>query len=493
MIKPNWILQRIELSPDKIALIDVHTDEKWTYQNLKTKIYKWVTFFKEQGCKKEDRIAVLSSNQLELFPIIFACGIAGLIYVPINYRLSEFEINELLLDSGATILLVDEGFTEILKSKSVRIKMIMHDAGTDYLEEFTSALIDESDAWLMIYTGGTTGKPKGVVLTHEAVNFNAMNTIVSWGLSEEDKTINYMPLFHTGGINALSIPLLMAGGTVVIGDAFSAEEAMQATDTYQATISLFVPTMYQSMIQHPYFMKSTFPSMKVFVSGGAPCPPKVYHRFQAKNLHFKEGYGLTEAGPNNFFIRPEIAKDKIGSVGKSMLFNYVKVLKEDGTTCRTHEVGELYVKGKHLFSSYWNRKAETNSTFVGEWFKTGDLAKFDEDGDYYIVGRKKDLIITGGENVYPGEIEHCLLNYDLIDEAAVIGVPDEKWGEKVIAFLTVCDQEKFDEAALRKYCMKYLGNYKIPKKFFILDVIPKTDVGKIDKNKLAKKLVKHTK
>src|SRR5699024_9538112 len=197
--------------------------------------------------------------------------------------------------------------------------------------------INDRDAWLMIYTGGTTGKPKGVVLSHEAVNCNALNTIASWGISDEDVTINYMPLFHTGGINALSIPILMAGGTVVIGNHFQAEEALQATDLYQATISLFVPTMYQTMVETNYFKKSNFKSMRVFLSGGAPCPPKIYHIFERAGLAFKEGYGLTEAGPNNFFIRHEIARNKIGSIGKNMLLNEVTVVKEDGSTCGVNE------------------------------------------------------------------------------------------------------------------------------------------------------------
>src|SRR5690606_38673956 len=192
--------------------------------------------------------------------------------------------------------------------------------------------------------------PKGVMLSYDAVNWNALNTITSWGLSSRDTTINYMPLFHTGGLNALCIPLLMAGGTVVVGHQFEPTEALIATDKYEATISLFVPTMYQLMIGTPYFRQSAFPSMDVFLSGGAPCPQTVYHAFRDKGLRFKEGYGLTEAGPNNFFITPEVAAGKIGSVGKSMLFNEIQVLDPNGDPCAEEEIGELYVKGPHMFS-----------------------------------------------------------------------------------------------------------------------------------------------
>lgn len=486
MIIPNWILQRTKLSPDRIALIDLHSNKKWTYQDVENEIINWVLFFKLKRLEKGDRVAVLSRNKIELFPIMFACGLTGLMYVPLNWRLSKMELDDLLEDSGASVLLYDKQFEQITAfSCKYNIEDMQVSKGN-----FQVPLINDQDAWLMIYTGGTTGKPKGVVLSHEAVNCNALNTIASWGISDEDITINYMPLFHTGGMNALSIPILMAGGTVVIGDVFSAEEALRATNDYKATISLFVPTMYQAMVQHPYFQTSDFPSMKVFLSGGAPCPQKIYSHFHQKNLHFKEGYGLTEAGPNNFFIQPDKTKHKKGSVGKSMLFNEVMTIKEDGTPCKVNEVGELYVKGKHVFTAYWNKQKETIEAFDGEWFKTGDLAKFDEDGDYFIVGRKKDMIITGGENVYPQEVESCLLNHESINEAAVVGIPDEKWGEKVIAFVTVCDESKFDEAEMKEYCKKFLGNYKIPKDFFILDVLPKTDVGKIDKNKLSKSLVK---
>lgn len=490
MIKPNWILQRTKLSPGNVALIDIINDERWTYKKLEEEINHWVQFFEQQGARKGDRIVVLSHNRKELFAIMFACGILGLIYVPLNWRLSVIEWEELLKDADARLFIYEFAFEERIKPFTFIETHPLETVPPADGKLANAPTISKDDPWLMIYTGGTTGKPKGVILTHESVNTNAINTIVSWSLSEKDVTINYMPFFHTGGINALSIPILMAGGTVVVGRTFDEEEALRATDKYKATISLFVPTMYQRIIETDYFKQSDFPSMNVFLSGGAPCPPKIYRAFQEKGLAFKEGYGLTEAGPNNFFIRPEVAAKKIGSVGKNMLFNEVKVVREDGSPCGVNEVGELYLKGKHLFSHYWNKEKETKEAFCGEWFKTGDLAKYDEDGDYYIVGRKKDMIITGGENVYPQEVENCLLGNGWINEAAVIGVPDEKWGEKVVAFITLEDDVPFDEDTLKRYCRKYLGDYKVPKQFFVIDSLPKTDVGKIDKNSLLERFLK---
>ena len=490
MVKPNWILQRTRLSHDKMALIDLHTKQSWTYASLEEEMLKWIAFIQQQGLKRGERMVVLSANRMELFPILFASGMMGIIYVPLNYRLSIKEQNELMKDAGASLLLYDEGYEHIAAQTAIDTKINIHSVTAQPIESIRETTVEPHDPWLIIYTGGTTGKPKGVVLSHESVNENAINTITSWSLSEEDTTINYMPLFHTGGINALCLPLLMTGGTVVIGSEFDAEEALRATNEFAATISLFVPTMYHLMTQTDYFKQAQFDSMRVFLSGGAPCPPSIYTRFHEKNLDFKEGYGLTEAGPNNFFIRPEQAKDKLGSVGKSMLFNEVLVVSDDGKPCRTNEVGELWLKGKHVFSEYWNLEQETKEAFYEGWLKTGDLAKYDEDGDYYIVGRKKDMIISGGENIYPQEIEQCLMCHDAISEAAVIGVPEQKWGEMVIAFITLYPNEVFNEREFIEHCQAYLGNYKIPKQFIVIDDMPKTDVGKVNKNKLLQLMPK---
>lgn len=490
MIRSDWILQRIKLSPHKIALIDLHHGEKWTYKMLGKKIFKWIHKLQLSELDKGDRVAVLSNNKIELFPIIFACGLLELIYVPLNWRLSQVELQQLMIDSGASLLIYERPFIDLAKSFDP-ISLVMMNNVVDEESNDVHRTKDPTPntPWLMIYTGGTTGKPKGVIISHEAVNTNALNTITGWSLGEKDCTINYMPLFHTGGINVLSLPLLMVGGTVVIGNKFEAEEALRAINKFKATISLFVPTMYQTMIQTEYFKKTTFPSVRVFLSGGAPCPETIYEAFHRKGISFKEGYGLTEAGPNNFFIRPEIAKQKIGSIGKNMMFNEVKVVKPDGTLCEMGEIGELYLKGRHLFTLYWNNELETKAAFEKDWFKTGDLAKFDTDGDYFIVGRKKDMIITGGENVYPQEIEQCLLRHEWVLEAAVLGQPDDKWGEKIVAFIVLQEHIKYDETKIRSYCQKELGSYKIPKQFYVVQELPKTDVGKIDKNQLLQTFI----
>lgn len=486
----NWIIERTALSTEHIALIDIHTGERVSYGVLQNRIDRWASFFHAKGFTKGERIAVYSPNKPELFAILFACEQVGLIYVPLNWRLSQAELKGVLDDCKPILTLYDEGFEDSVQqlkmNEAHRLTIVEQ---VPITTDWTPNVLNQAeDPWMIIYTGGTTGAPKGVVLSYSAINWNALNTISTWGLTENDVTINYMPLFHTGGLNALSIPLFMAGGTVAIGHQFDAEEALRATNHYEATISLFVPTMYQMMMQTDYFKHASFPTMDCFLSGGAPCPETVYRAFHKKGLCFKEGYGLTEAGPNNFFIRPEDAARKIGSVGKSMLFNETVVRDEKGNRCAPGEIGELFVKGPHMFSGYWNNPTQTSETIQNGWIRTGDLAKVDADGDTYIVGRKKDMIITGGENVYPQEVEQCLITFDGIREVAVVGMSDDVWGEKVVAFVAVYDEVEVDGESLLSHCKHKLAAYKIPKEVIVVPELPKTHVGKINKSELLARL-----
>lgn len=480
-VEQEWILKRAALTPHHIALINLTSKEQLTYQQLSEEIGKWSQFFERQQLQKGSRVAVFAKNHIQLFAVLFACGLRGLIYVPLNWRLSKEELTQILEDATPAILLYEEdSHCPLVLEKMFSLHVSQHEKEIQPSRQD----VDVDDPWLMIYTGGTTGQPKGVVLSFQSVNWNAMNTIISWGLHAQDRTLNYMPMFHTGGLNALCIPLLMAGGTVIIGDKFDAEEALQATNQYQTTISLFVPTMYQAMIATKYFQENQFPSMKVFLSGGAPCPHPIYDAFYNKGLFFKEGYGLTEAGPNNFYIDRERAYAKKGAVGKSMQFNEAKIISHTGKSCVPGEVGELLVRGKHMFRFYWNNKQETANILQDGWLKTGDLAMMDAEGDFYIVGRRKEMIISGGENIYPQEVEQCLLRHPDVREVAVIGVGDDYWGEIVTAFIVCPHQVASLIDDLNELCHQQLGRYKIPKQMIFLDELPKTSVGKIDKKAL---------
>jgi fatty-acyl-CoA synthase len=479
----DWLENRARLSPNKAAVIEEETNTVWTYKQLNERAIAMAAWLHTRGVTKGDRIALLAPNHISYFDYLFACGKIGAIFVPLNWRLSLHELSGILQDCTPKYIGVHHQFSGLYEQLPPEKPLPL------FLEkwEFPDSLrlpateIHDTDPLAMIYTGGTTGKPKGVVLSHQSILWNGINTIMSWGLTDQEVTVNYMPMFHTGGLNALCIPILLMGGTVVIGEPFDGERAVDSINRFQCTIILLVPTMHHMLIRTEQFRKSSFPSMKVFLSGGAPCPLGIYEAYQQKGLAFKEGYGLTEAGPNNFYISPEDAQIKPGSVGKPLLFNEIKLVKSDGQHAGPNEVGEMLTRGKHGFSHYWNNDLATNETIQDGWILTGDLAKRDEQGFHYIVGRKKDMIITGGENVYPLEIEQWLAAHPAVDEAAVIGLPDDKWGEVVTAFLVLKGTVSIQDEEWKAYCEAKLGRYKIPKQFIILEQLPKTHVGKIDK------------
>ncbi|WP_241535924.1 AMP-binding protein [Indiicoccus explosivorum] len=483
----RWILNRAASHPEAVALTSIHTKKEWTYQELCGEIGKWQQVFRECGLRQGDRLCVLSQNRPELFAVLFACGLSGILYVPLNYRLSQPELKSIIADCTPVFIVTDALNAETASAISDCPAMLLESVGAagSAGEASEEVKADGDDPWTILYTGGTTGLPKGAVLSFANMNWNALNTIVSWSLTGQDVTVNYMPMFHTGGLNALSLPVLMAGGTVAVGDRFEPTEALQAVLDYRATVSLFVPTMHQLMTETPLFSEAVFHDPVLFLSGGAPCPAVIYDRYRGKGIPFKEGYGLTEAGPNNFSIPPETALKKRGAVGKSMQFNEVRVVLPDGTAAGTGEVGELQLRGPHIIQRYWNNENATAAAFRDGWLCTGDLARTDEEGDLYIVGRSKDMIISGGENIYPQEVEKCLMEFPGIKDAAVVGVPHERWGEAVTAFIIPVHGPPFDEKALIDHCRRRLGGYKVPKRFIPVTDFPKTHIGKVDKKQLA--------
>ncbi|WP_453990547.1 acyl-CoA synthetase [Bacillus nitroreducens] len=489
----DWIANRARLSPDSIAVVDGETGDRFTFEELNIRAENMASYFNHIGIKKGDRVALLSPNDVSYFDLLFACGKIGAIFVPLNWRLASKELDYILSNSSPKLLVIASQFESLILNKDSRKCLIIHSEEYCQIIETSNisienhSTINENDPLAIIYTGGTTGKPKGVVLTHQSMMWNGLNTILSWNLTAEDVTLTYMPMFHTGGLNALSIPILMMGGKVVIANNFEPKRAIQMINQEGCTVVLLVPTMYHMMINTPYFKDVSFPTMHTFLSGGAPCPLEIYQAFEEKGLSFKEGYGLTEAGPNNFFIDPKISRFRRGSVGKAMYFNDVKIISPDGNPAKVGEVGELLIRGKHLFHHYWNNPDATNEVYQDGWLHTGDLARCDEEGYHYIVGRKKEMIITGGENVYPLEVEQCISQHAAINEVAVIGVPHQKWGEMVIAFVSLMPGQNVSKSELMEFCQEKIGKYKVPKEFIFVDELPKTHVGKIDKSHLQQK------
>ena len=489
----DWITNRARITPEAIAIVEGESGTRWTYEQLNKRAMNLTTHLILSGVKKGDRIALLSPNHISYFDFLFACIKLGAIFVPLNWRLSQAEISYIINDCSPKMIAVHSSLDELVEKKDK--KEFMKVDSVEYQEIVENQFFSdkptneilETDPLAIIYTGGTTGKPKGVVLSHKSILWNGLNTIVSWSLSEKDVTLTYLPMFHTGGLNALSIPILLIGGKVVIASDFEPTKAVELINQEGCTVVLLVPTMYHMIVNSKFFKNITFPTMHTFLSGGAPCPLPIYQAFEQKGLAFKEGYGLTEAGPNNFFIDPTIAKFRRGSIGKPMLFNKIKLLTFDGKEAKPGEVGELLIRGKHVFEYYWNNPRATNEALVDGWLHTGDLAKKDEEGYHYIVGRKKEMIISGGENIYPLEVEHCIHQHPAVNEVAVFSLPHPKWGETVAAVVSLMENSKLTKEELKEFCKQTLGSYKIPKYIIFEPEIPKTHVGKIDKNSLQKK------
>jgi fatty-acyl-CoA synthase len=347
--------------------------------------------------------------------------------------------------------------------------------------------LDLEDTHLIVFTGGTTGLPKGAMLPHRLTFWNSVNTIVSWGLRPDDIQPLLFPLFHTGGWNVLSIPFYHIGAeTVLMGD-FNPEETLRIIEERKCTIVIGVPTMFKMKAQSDMFHKTDISSVRVFISGGAPCPVAIMENYWNRGKPFKMGYGLTEVGPNNFYLPESEIKKKPTTVGFPVFHADMKIVDDDGNALPDDEVGELLLRGPHAFSGYWDDPEETAETVEEDgWVHTGDLAVRDDEGFYAIVGRKKDMFISGGENVFPTEIEELLYKHPAVLEAAVIGVPDEKWGEVGKAFVTVKKSKKLEPEDLREYLKDKLAKYKMPKYYEIRDSLPMSGAGKILKRELEK-------
>jgi fatty-acyl-CoA synthase len=345
------------------------------------------------------------------------------------------------------------------------------------------------DPWLILYTGGTTGVPKGAVLTHGSIAWNAINTVVSWGLSHQDVAPSFTPMFHTGGLNVFTLPLLMVGGRVILPQSFDPAQALRILQIERPTVLFMVPTMFQLVAEQPAFAGGDLSHLRWAISGGAPLPRVVADAWKAKVPIFKQGYGLTEVGPNNFATSDvDALRGMEQSVGKLTFFARARIVDDWGVDVPDGEPGELLLTGPHTCAGYWRRPEATAQAVRDVWFHTGDIARKDEEGFYYIVDRKKDMIITGGENVYPTEVESVLYEHPAVRQAAVVGLPDPTWGEAVCAVVSLKPGKEAAVEELRDFLRANLARYKVPKEIIIARELPQSGAGKILRGE-AKKLI----
>jgi len=479
----GWLDAHARLRPDHPAVVDRAHGRTYTYRELRDAAMRQAASLLRLGLEPGDRVAVLSANRIEMLELLFGCARIGTIMVPMNFRLTEPELERILEDCTPSLLLVEAGRnvkTEVARLPIEGLSPASQDANV------IAPLPDPEDPLLILYTGGTTGVPKGALLSQKTIQWNAWNTISGWSLSPSDVAPIFTPFFHTGGLNVLATPLLCLGATIVLpeGASFDPAVAAQVIEEERCTHVFMVPTMFQMLRDSDAFDADRFRTVKAFISGGAPCPAALFEAYWAQGLSLRQGYGLTEAGPNTFGASTEDACRRPGTVGTPLPHVRLRLERADGGEAEVGEVGELLIAGPHVTPGYWQRPVETAAVLSNGWLRTGDLARRDAEGFYYIAGRSKEMFISGGENVFPAEVEEVLTSHPEVVEAAVVGVPDAHWGEVGRAFVVARTEGLLDSESLIRYCQGRLARYKTPKEVCVVAALPRSATGKVLKRLL---------
>jgi fatty-acyl-CoA synthase len=476
------------IAPDRTALVDRARGERWSYATFDAAADRWAGVLRARGIGRGGIVAVLAGNRSEVAALFFACGRIGAALLPLNWRLSPAELAPIVADARPDLLIGEARFRD--KAGETDAPWIDLDADAPALlaraEVWEDDVeVDGDDPLLILYTSGSTGRPKGAVLPHRQIYWNAAATTTAWELGADDVAPVSTPFFHTGGWNVFATPLWHRGGTIVLVDGFDADEFLRMMEEEGCTVALTVPTQLLMLAESPRWGRP-LPRLRRFVSGGAPCPAALAARVRAAGYTFREGYGLTECGPNCFAITDAEAVARPGSVGWPVPYLEMRLDAGDGREAAPGEPGELQLRGPQVFSGYLRNPVQTAETFTADgWLRTGDLAVRDADGAFRICGRRKEMYISGGENVFPAEVEAALADCPGVAEAVVVGVPDEKWGEVGRAFVVARADTLLGEAEVVAYARSRLAGYKVPRAVFIVPEIPRLGSGKPDRRALA--------
>ncbi len=471
MFDRDLLSERARVTPEKVALVSVETGERLTYAELNERAERAAVAIGDAGVAPGDRFGLLSHNSVEFIAFFFGAGKAGAIIVPLSTRATAHELSHIVRDCGMRVFFHGPEFAGIALD-CAGLPALLHTKR----RQAAAVQSDPESIYCLLYTSGTTGKPKGVMIPRRQLLFNGYNTALNWGLRDDDVSPIFTPLYHAGGLAAFLIPIFCAGGTMVLHRQFNAGEIWSTIEKEKCTVVLGVPTIWKMLMDAPEFANVNLDHVRWLISGGAPLPAYIIEAYQKRGVVFKQGYGMTEVGVNCFTMTIDDSYRKPGSIGKPMMFTEVELRDMDG------DVGEMYIRGPHVSLGYWNNETATRESYLeGGWFRTGDLARRDEDGFFYIAGRRKEMFISGGVNVYPAEIEAELVAHPSVADAAVLAVPDEMWGEVAVAFV-VCSGASADD--LSDYLTLRIAKYKVPKRFIFLDTLPRTPYGKVEKLKL---------
>jgi fatty-acyl-CoA synthase len=470
VIVGRWLADRARNTPQRVA-ID-YDGRLVTYAELAAGADAFAAAFADAGLERGDRVATLTGNSPEHVMVLFACAQLGVILLPLSWRLTAPELQYQLDDAEPSLFLVEDEYADLAEATRKRHERLTTPAfrdGTRYRHE----TVTPADPLLLIYTSGTTGKPKGALLTHANCFWTNLSFDATTGVHGDDVVLQVLPQFHVGGWNVQALLAWLKGATVVLERQFDAGRVLDLIERKRVTTMMGVPPIYLFLAQHERFATADLRSLERAVVGGAPMPESLLQTWAERGTAIVQGYGLTEAAPNVLCLPPEDAVRKLGYAGKPYPFVDVRLSDE----------GELQVKGPNVFPGYWRNEEATREAFTADgWLRTGDVAERDDEGHYRIKGRLKDMYISGGENVYPAEVEATLHEHPQIADAAVVGVPDERWGECGIAFV-VADGLTEDE--LLAWCAARLARFKVPSAVRFVDEIPRNSLGKIQKQSLV--------
>jgi fatty-acyl-CoA synthase len=521
ILASDWIAFHADRTPEKLAQIDQHTGRRYTYGEMNERAARLAAYLRRAwGVQAGDRVAIYAKNCTEYFEFEFACIKLGALMLPLNWRLAAPELLFILNDSGAKGIVYDAELSALMPAlvegsaakRTLRIESgivgAWHAMPLPDDMEYESAIASTREQVVMdaqtthdtpltiMYTAGTTGHPKGVLITHGMTLWNAVNITVPTGLAFDSVFYGVLPLFHTGGLNLYCNPLFHLGGTNVIARNFDPKLALETINDTSLGVTHFfgVPSIYLFMSQHPDFDRYDLSRIKSWGCGGAPMPVSVLEFYARRGIVVQLGFGMTETSPTVFLIDKRRALAKPTSVGKPMPHTRVRVVREDFSDVQAGEVGEVVISGPNVTPGYWNRPDANASSFTvdahgNRWLHSGDAGTVDDEGCIYIVDRYKDMYISGGENVYPAEVEQVLYEIDGVAEAAVIGVPDERWGESGMAIVVIKAGCTITQEQVIDYCKDKLAKFKQPKHVAFIETLPRNAAGKVLKRELRKLFV----
>lgn len=489
-----WLAKRRLKDPDKTAI--VFGDESITYRQFADTADRVAAVLWQRGIRKGDAVAYIGENSPQFLEVMFGVAQIGAVFVPVNTRLAAPEIRHILVDSGARAVILDlellERAMDAIEAARIAQVIVTGEGGTDH--HGLSRLITEAtgghtvadvtldDPAAIVYTSGTTGKPKGAVLTHGNLTWVALNCIIDYDVVSADVSLMISPLFHVASLGMGALPAVLKGATIVLEKGFDAARALALIERHGVTMLSGVPTTYQLMADHPNWAATDLSTLAKLTCGGSAVPNRILNAYEKRGLSFSQGYGMTETSPGATSLSATMTRIKQGSVGLAHFFTEVRIADENGDMVPRGTVGEIEIWGPNVFPAYHGRPEDTAAAFTDDgWFRSGDLGYLDSDGYLYISDRLKDMIISGGENIYPAEVENLISDIEGISGVAVVGIPDERWGEVPWAVVTLREGADVDTESVRAHLDGVLARYKLPKNVVVVEELPRTASGKIRK------------